>query len=59
MAKADGYAQAFQTVPYFNEAPWVGFNLPGYELGLMLEDKASAAKMENVRSYSDVADIDA
>lgn len=29
------YSQAFNTKPYFNEPYYVGFNIGGYELGLM------------------------
>lgn len=33
------YAKVFKTEPYFDEPFYVGFNIAGYELGLMPEEK--------------------
>jgi predicted enzyme related to lactoylglutathione lyase len=50
------YAKAFNTQPYFDEPFYVGFNIAGYELGL-LPDEATTG--DNVLSYWGVDDIDA
>jgi len=55
MAKA-WYAKAFQVEPYFDEPFYVGFNIKGYELGLLPEE-GQTAKGENVLSYWGVDDI--
>ncbi len=52
------YAKAFGTEPYFDEAFYVGFNIGGYELGLLPEEKAKAGKGEGAISYWGVEDID-
>lgn len=52
------YARAFRVEPYFDEPYYVGFNVGGYELGL-LEDAAPAEqKTANVLSYWGVDDIE-
>lgn len=51
------YAKAFQTEPYFDEPFYVGFDVAGYELGLMADDMAAADKTSNVLSYWGVEDI--
>ena len=33
------YSKIFKTEPYFDESFYVGFNIGGYELGLMPEEK--------------------
>lgn len=48
------YAQAFQTEAYFDEPFYVGFNIRGYELGLLPEE---SIKGENVLSYWGVENI--
>ena len=45
------YSKAFETVPYFDETFYVGFNIAGYELGLMPEATPISIKSENVLSY--------
>lgn len=50
------YSKAFKTKPYFDEPFYVGFNIQGYELGL-LPDEGAAEKAENVLSYWGVEDI--
>lgn len=53
------YAEAFQVDPYFDEPFYVGFNVAGYELGLMPDDTPATDKTTNVLSYWGVADITA
>ena len=52
------YADAVGEAPYFDEPFYVGFNIAGYELGLMPDDTPAADKTENVLSYWGVEDID-
>ncbi len=49
------YSKAFQTEPYFDEPFYVGFNIKGYELGLLPEEDAK--KGGCVLSYWGVDDI--
>jgi predicted enzyme related to lactoylglutathione lyase len=51
------YTNAFNTVPYFDEPYYVGFNIAGYELGLQPEEENEPAKAENVIVYWGVNDI--
>jgi len=51
------YTKAFGVEPYFDEPFYVGFNIMGYELGL-LPDEASTSKGDNVLSYWGVEDIE-
>lgn len=51
------YSKAFETVPYFDETFYVGFNIAGYELGLMPEATPISIKSENVLSYWGVENI--
>ena len=52
------YAKAFQTEAYFDQAFYVGFNIGGFELGLMPEENSSSDKSENVLTYWGVEDIE-
>jgi len=52
------YANAFQTQPYFDEPFYVGFNIAGYELGLLPDDTPPAGKTDNVLTYWGVDDIE-
>ncbi len=52
------YSDAFNTKPYFNEPFYVGFNIGGYELGLLPEEASSETKSDNVLSYWGVEKID-
>ena len=52
------YAEAFRVRPYFNEPFYVGFNVAGYELGLMADDASPAQKTDNVLSYWGVENIE-
>jgi len=60
LAKAKAwYTKAFKTEPYFDESFYTGFNIQGYELGLMPEGGDANVKGENVLSYWGVEDIQA
>jgi lactoylglutathione lyase len=50
------YEKAFGVSPYFDEPFYVGFNIKGYELGLLPEEGVSS-KAANVMSYWGVEDI--
>ncbi|TDE12019.1 VOC family protein [Dyadobacter psychrotolerans] len=50
------YAKAFETPPYFDEPFYVGFNIGGYELGL-IPDVSPEPKSGNVVTYWGVKDI--
>lgn len=50
------YAKAFKVSPYFDEPFYVGFNIKGYELGLLPEEN-DTSKGENILSYWGVDDI--
>jgi lactoylglutathione lyase len=50
------YTKAFNVKPYFDEPFYVGFNIKGYELGLLPEE-GPITKGENVLSYWGVDDI--
>jgi lactoylglutathione lyase len=54
----DWYARAFQTQPYFDEPFYVGFNVAGYELGLLPDDTRTTDKSDNVLTYWGVEDIE-
>ena len=59
LAKAkDWYTSAFGVQPYFDEPFYVGFNIAGYELGLMPEEKPTIDKTANILSYWGVNDIE-
>lgn len=53
----DWYSKAFGIQPYFDEPFYVGFNIGGYELGLLPEDQGDAPKAEGVIAYWGVNDI--
>lgn len=54
------YTKAFKTKPYFDEAFYVGFNIGGYELGLLPEsDKEDVIKSDNAIAYWGVDDLSA
>ncbi len=52
------YGAAFQVEPFFGEPFYGGFNIAGYELGLMNDETTAAVKTANVLSYWGVEDID-
>ena len=51
------YTNAFQTQPYFDEPFYVGFNIGGYELGLLPEENPTTEKAESVFAYWGVENI--
>lgn len=51
------YSGAFNTKPYFDEPFYVGFNIGGYELGLLPEENPTTDKQDSVLSYWGVEDI--
>lgn len=51
------YTKAFKTAPYFNEPFYVGFNIGGYELGLLPEVQPTTEKPDTVLSYWGVENI--
>jgi predicted enzyme related to lactoylglutathione lyase len=53
----DWYAQAFGRSPYFDEPFYVGFDIDGYELGLLPQEDTGAAKSDNVMTYWGVDEI--
>lgn len=52
------YATAFGIEPYWDEPFYAGFNIGGYELGLMPGESSPAEKAESVVTYWGVRDID-
>jgi lactoylglutathione lyase len=52
------YSKAFGTKQYFDEPYYVGFNIGGYELGLLPEENPNTNKAESVLSYWGVDDIE-
>ncbi|HEV7331515.1 MAG TPA: VOC family protein [Flavisolibacter sp.] len=51
------YTKAFETEPYFDEPFYVGYNIAGYELGL-LPDPLYAPQNGGVTAYWGVPDIE-
>jgi len=59
LAKArDWYAQVLGFPPYFDEPFYVGFNVGGYELGLMPADEVNKQGGGGVLAYWGVADAE-
>jgi lactoylglutathione lyase len=52
------YAKAFSIDPYFDEPYYVGFNIGGYELGLLQEEAPTTIKPESVITYWGVNEIE-
>ncbi len=53
----DWYSKAFKTEPYFDEAYYVGFNIMGYELGLLPVEEENQKRGDNTLSYWGVENI--
>ena len=51
------YSKAFDTLPYFDEPFYIGFNIGGFELGLQPEANPTKEKPETVRLYWGVENI--
>lgn len=52
------YAKAFETQAYFDEAFYVGFNIGGYELGLLPQEVSNIEKGDGVIAYWGVENIE-
>ena len=52
------YSKAFEVKPYFDEPFYAGFNIGGYELGLLPEENPPAVKTKSVVAYWGVNEID-
>lgn len=52
------YTKAFGTEPYFNEVFYVGFNVAGYELGLIPDENPTTAKGDGVHTYWGVENVE-
>ncbi len=53
----DWYGKAFGSKPYFDEPFYVGFNISGYELGLLPSDISASEKTTNIEALWGVDDI--
>ena len=51
------YEDVLGEKPYFNEPFYVGFNVGGFELGLIPDDDISPEKQKSVETYWGVEDI--
>ncbi|MDA3952480.1 MAG: hypothetical protein PF485_02465 [Bacteroidales bacterium] len=51
------YTKAFEVKPYFDEPFYVGFNIGGYELGLLPEEKPVNEKSESAVAYWGVENV--
>ncbi len=52
------YTKAFETEPYFDKPYYAGFNIGGYELGLLPEESPPSSKTDHVTAYWGVQDIE-
>lgn len=57
-AATEWYTNAFETEPYFNESFYVGFNIAGYELGLIPDENPTQAKGDSVHTYWGVENVE-
>ena len=48
--------EAYRKAPYFDEPFYVGFNIGGYELGLLPDENMKNERSENVVTYWGVED---
>ncbi len=51
------HTNAFEVEPYFDDAFYAGFNIGGYELGLLSEESMPKEKTESVFVYWGVNDV--
>lgn len=56
-AAKEWYSKAFEKEAYFSEPFYVGFNIGGYELGLLPVETEQLTRGENVLAYWGVTDI--
>ncbi len=54
----DWYSRVLDSQPYFDEPYYVGFNVGGFELGLMPDQTPAVQKIEGVVTYWGVEDIE-
>ena len=52
------YTKAFETEPYFKEPFYVGFNIAGYELGLIPDETPTTVKGDSVHTYWGVENVE-
>ena len=52
------YSDLFETSPYFDEPFYIGFNIGGFELGLLPDDSSADKKSDNVLTYWGVDEIE-
>ncbi|MEZ4804269.1 MAG: VOC family protein [Bacteroidia bacterium] len=52
------YSKAFDSKPTFDEVFYVGFNIKGFELGLLPEEKPTQIKTDTVLTYWGVDSIE-
>ncbi|PLK45056.1 VOC family protein [Emticicia sp. TH156] len=52
------YSSVFETEPYFDQPFYVGYNIGGFELGLVPDEK-NDGKTDGVVTYWGVADVEA
>ena len=57
-AATEWYAKSFAIEPYFNEPFYVGFNIAGYELGLIPDGDNTQNKTANTVTYWGVKDVE-
>jgi predicted enzyme related to lactoylglutathione lyase len=57
-AARDWYARVLGVAPYFDEPFYVGFNVGGYELGIVPDDSAAAVRPEAGVAYWGVSSAD-
>ena len=53
------YAELLGVAPYFDQSYYVGFNVAGFELGIVPDDEAKASRAEAGVAYWGVRDADA
>jgi len=59
IAKAKAwYNNVFQSIPYFDEPFYVGYNIAGYELGLQPEENPTTKKSDSVLTYWGVNEVE-
>ena len=51
------YTSVFRVNPYFDEPFYIGFDIEGYELGLLPDDGSAESKSDNILVYWGVKDI--
>lgn len=51
------YSEAFGKGPYFDEPFYIGFEIAGYELGLIPDKTSNKDKSDNIETYWGVSDI--